>query len=297
MTRPGLALLCALATASCAGAPLRTPQGDACMTARAPDAAALVDVPFEMVNGRVYAKVRVNGGGPYTFAVDTGASGQGRADDSLTRSLGLPAAGVGQSSDGVSVATVGTVRIDSLQIGGLVGKDLEVMSRDYSSTASEGAAISGIIGRDFFADGLLVIDFPSRRLTFSRDRGLLPSDANVLPYERPFRVPVAVGDMVFEGNLDTGAAVAMVFPPEVFSRVSDAAVADAGEGRLTNTVVSTGKAVLDGPVRLGEAVVSGIEVRVADRFPEVFVGGHILQDYVVAFDQRAKLAAVCRPSE
>ena len=285
-----------LGSVSCTTASREAPPGDACVTTRSPASGALVDAPFEIVNGRVYAQAMVNGGGPYTFAIDTGASGMGRVDESLTRALQLPRAGEGRSSDGVSVSTVGTVLINSLQIGGLAGKNLEVMSRDYSSAAPVEAKISGIIGRDFFADGLLVIDFPSRRLTFSRNRGLSPSDKNVLPYERPFRVPVTIGSTVLEGNLDTGASVAMVFPPEVFSRVSDAAVDDAGEGRLTNNVVAMGKAVLAGPVRLGEALVTDVEVRVADRFPEVFVGGHILQDYILAFDQRAKLAAVCRPA-
>jgi hypothetical protein len=287
-----LAAACASGPGRAAGALVLT---DACEMARTPDPGAIVDVPFDIVNGRVYTQVSVNGSGPYTFAVDTGASGLGRADESLTQAIGLPLTGEGETSDGVSVATAQTVRISSLQLGGMTGTNLDVLSRDYSSTAPAGAAISGIISRDFFAEGLLVINFPARRLTFSRDRMLSPSNANVLPYERPFRVPVEIGHTVLEGNLDTGAAVAMVLPPDVFARVSNARVEAAGEGRLTNTIIEMGKATLSGPVRIGEAVVTDVEVRVADRFPEVFVGGQILRNYVVAFDQRSKLAAVCKP--
>lgn len=286
-----------LAMAGCAGGLAEPNARDACVTAQAEDAGAIVSVPFEIVNGRVYVQARVNGGGPYTFAVDTGASGLGRADESLTRAIGLPAAGAGESSDGVSISTVKTVRVDSLQLGGLERTNLEVMSRDYSSTAGPGAEISGIIGRDFFADGLLVIDFPARRLSFSRSREFEAGNANVLSYERPFRVPVTIAGKTFEGNLDTGAAVAIVMPPDVYEQVASAPLEAAGGVRLTNTVIESGKALIDGPVQVGQASVSRVETRVAERFPELFVGGHVLQNYVVAFDQRTKLAAVCLPGK
>jgi hypothetical protein len=53
--------------------------GDACGLAHRPLTDTLVQIPFESVDGRIYVQARVNGREPYRFAVDTGASGIGRA--------------------------------------------------------------------------------------------------------------------------------------------------------------------------------------------------------------------------
>ena len=269
------------------------PAPDACEVAGAAYDQALVSLPFEIVHGRVYIQAEVNGQGPFTFAVDTGASGLGRADASLTEALRLSVTGSAETGDGVTVASVDTVRLDSLDVGGLVRTDLELMTRDYSSSAPPGAEISGIVGRDFFSDGFLVIDFPSRTLTFSRAAGLSGNNEGALAYERPFRVPVSIGGVSMEANLDTGAGAALVLPQGLYEQVSAGPLEAAGRARLTNTVIETSRAIVSGPVSIGETKTRNVEARVSERFPEAMIGGHILQAYVVAIDQRSKLVAVC----
>ena len=270
---------------------------DACAMADLPDEDTVMRLPFEIVHGRVYVQAHVNGAGPYTFAIDTGASGLGRADASLTEALGLKISGTAETGDGVTVAAADTVHFDSLDVGGVIKTEFDVMTRDYSSSAPPGAEISGIVGRDFFADGLLVIDFPSRIVSFSQTRALSPAVDGVLAYARPFRVPVVIGDRVFEANLDTGAGVTMVFPRKLFDAVSGGPLESAGQGRLTNTLISMDRGIVHGPVRIGGATVSDIEVRVSEEFPELLVGAEVLQGYVLAFDQRARLVTVCPPGE
>ncbi|WP_425480574.1 hypothetical protein, partial [Stenotrophomonas pictorum] len=65
-------LLCA---ALSAGAPALA--ADACTLADRPEADWQLRVPFEVIDGRIYVPVGVNGRGPFRFAVDTGASGMG----------------------------------------------------------------------------------------------------------------------------------------------------------------------------------------------------------------------------
>jgi hypothetical protein len=273
-----------------------SPAVTACEVAtRGMDSDPLVRLPFEIVNGRVYVDVHVNGQGPYTFAVDTGASGMGRADASLVSTLGLGISGQNQSSDGVSTATVNTVHFDTLELGELRRHDFDVIARDYSSTLDQQARISGIIGRDFFADGLLVIDFPSRTLTFNRTQGLTPDQPDALRYERPFRVPVTIGEVSTLGNLDTGAGVTLALPLSLYDQVATGPIEAAGRARLTNNVIENGRAILPGPVRIGDVALSNVDVRVVDRIPELVVGGQVLQNYVLAFDQRSHLVAVCAP--
>lgn len=265
----------------------------ACALSIIPDGAADMRLPFEIVHGRVYVEAQVNGTGPHTFAIDTGASGLGRADASLTAALGLELTGAVQNSDGVTVASADTVRLDSLDVGGVVRTNLDVITRDYSSKAPEGAEIAGIVGRDFFADGLLVIDFPARTVSFSRSRSI-PADApGALAYERPFRVPVVIGGQTVEANLDTGAGATMVFPRALYDTVAGGALESAGQGTLSNTTISLERGPLHGPVRIGDVTVSDLEVRVSDEFPELFIGAEVLQHHVIAFDQRTRRVAVC----
>jgi predicted aspartyl protease len=252
-------------------------------------------VPFRVVDGRIYVQARVNDEGPFTFAVDTGASGMARADASLTARLRLPLEGSAESSDGVATAHVDTTRLASLDVGGFERRDLAVITRDYGSRASPEARFAGIIGREFFGDGLLVIDYPSRTLTFSRGRGLLRGAAGVLAYDRPFRVPVSIGGVMAQGNLDTGANVTFVLPRSLYDRVSGGPLAAAGAGRLTNTTIETGRARVHGPFRIGTASLSDVEVRVSAAYPELLVGAHALQNFALLIDQRSNSVALCPP--
>lgn len=254
---------------------------------------AVLSVPFEIVDGRIYVEVRVNGQGPFRFAVDTGASGMGRADASLVAALHLPVTGAATTSDAVATASVDTVRLASVELAGLARRDLEVMTRDYSARMAPEAAFAGILGRAFFADGLLVIDYPRRRLTFTRGAGLRPGDSGVLGYTRAFRVPVTIGTVAAEGNLDTGANVAFVLPQPLFDRVGGGTIAAAGEGKLTNTTVKTGSAILHGPFRIGAATLADVTVRVSDKYPELLVGAHALQHFTLLIDPRSSSVALC----
>lgn len=282
---PPLLLLCLPLTAIAAP--------DACRLADAPGTNFAVQVPFEVVDGRIYVQTRVNDGGPFRFAVDTGASGIGRADKTLVGALGLAPNGQASTSDGVQTATVETLQLDSLALGGLVKQGVEVITRDYGGRMRAEARFHGILARDFFADGLLVLDYPRKTLSFSRTLALPAAGDGIVGYERAFRVPVSVGAVRTEANLDTGANIGFVMPKALYTRLSQAPLAPAGAGTLTNTRIETWRGVLPGPVTIGAATLSDVEVRVADRFPELLVGAHVLQKFVVLIDQRSKRIALC----
>lgn len=267
----------------------------ACRLVLAAQSDALLSVPFRVIDGRIYIDVRVNGQGPFPFAVDTGASGPGRADASLVRRLKLAISGSGETSDGIASARVDTVRLGTVDLGGLVRRDLDVMTRDYASRMAPEAAFAGILGRDFFADGLLVIDYPRQRLSFTR-RYRLENGAGVLAYDRPFRVPVTIGTVTTDGQLDTGANVAFVLPKPLFDRIGGGAIETAADGTLTNTMVKTGSARMAGPFRIGAATLSDVTVRVSERYPELLVGAHALQRFALLIDQRSKRVALCPPA-
>ncbi|UYV17315.1 aspartyl protease family protein [Porphyrobacter sp. ULC335] len=256
----------------------------------------VVDLPFRTIDGRIYLDVLVDGRGPFVFAVDTGASGIGRADASLVAELALPYDGEGQTSDGIATAKVDTVRIASLALGDLVRSDVSVIARDYRSRVSAEAAFSGILGREFFADGLLMIDFPAKRLRFFNSSELRADQSGAMAYERAFRVPVTLGSMKTTGNLDTGADVTLVIPAALYDQLQGAPLQSAGNVSLTNTRIESSAGQFAGPVQVGEATLTDVPVRVVAEFPEVLVGAHALKGQRVLIDQRHKAVAVC-PSQ
>lgn len=282
--------VCAAARGGAADAPVDTP---ACDTARAPRDAFDMQIPFEVIDGRIYLQAMVNGRGPFRFALDTGASGLGRADASLVAALRLAISPPVANSDGVATAAADTTTIDVLDVGGIVKRDLRVITRDYNRAMTPASALSGIVAREFFADGLLVIDYPRRLLSFSRTLALSPGSEGVLRFERPFRVPVSIGSHQTEGNLDTGANVTFVLPRALFDKVSNSPAEPVGEGRLANTTVDTQRATVRGPFVIGQASLSDVEVRVSARYPELLVGAHALQPFVVVIDQRSRALALC----
>ena len=284
-----------LSSVAAASPPLSAPvAGDACALAHRPLSDALVQVPFETVDGRIYVNARVNGQGPYRFAVDTGASGVGRADTRLVSALALPLHGETTTSDGVTRASVDTVRIDTLELGGVVHRNVEVIARDYNARNAPEAAFDGILGRDFFADGLLRIDYPNRTLGFTRSEQLAPSAANALTYSRAFRIPLKIAGRPFVAQLDTGANVGFVLPQAAFDQVSDRPLGEAVRSQLTNGQLESWRAAVHGPIEAGQVSHDNVEVRVSPRYPEVLVGAHALQDAVLLIDQASQVVAICR---
>ncbi|GHA83149.1 aspartyl protease family protein [Cognatilysobacter bugurensis] len=293
-SRQAAAIACALVLTGVLGRAHADTPPDACAARGIPPAERLVQAPFETVDGRIYVQARVNGQGPFRFAVDTGASGMGRADASLASQLGLVASGQARTSDGVQTAEVVTTRIASIELGGLMHRDLDVITRDYNARNAPEAAFAGIIARDFFADGLLVIDYPNKTLMFTRTQDIPANATGALAYERAFRIPVQIGNVQAIGQLDTGANVHFVLPRSLYDQLPAGELHDAGRGRLTNGDIETQGTRVHGPFRIGDVSLSDVDVRVSERFPELLVGARALQDAVVLIDQRSKRVAVCR---
>ena len=292
---PHLTLSAAL-LAACACMPAPGWAADACGMASDALHDAPLKVPFELVDGRIYVQATVNQRGPYRFAVDTGASGIGRADARFVEALGLRASGQVANSDGVRTTQSDIVHLQSLALGGLVRREVEVIARDYGVRLSGKQRFDGILGRAFFGDGLLVIDYPSRVLAFTTAGGITPGAAGGLAYERPFRVPVSIGGVQATAHLDTGANVTAVVPMSLYQRLQAGPLQAAGEGQLTNGNIDASRGRLAAPLVIGGSRLAGLDVRVSQQFPELLVGAHVLQGHMLAIDQRTRRVALCPPA-
>lgn len=187
-----------------------------------------------------------------------------------------------------------TTQLQSLALGDLVHRDLELITRDYNKRNSPEAAFHGILGREFFGNGLLIVDYLRRTLSYTERAGISPSDQNALPYERAFRIPLTVAGHALVAQLDTGANVNLVLPQAVYEAISDASLQDTVRSQLTNGQLETWRATLPGPVEVGQVSLKDVEARVSAKFPEPLPGAGALQQSVLLIDQRSKSVAVCR---
>ncbi|MGZ3183514.1 MAG: aspartyl protease family protein [Telluria sp.] len=126
-----------------------------------------VTVPFIYEDARVYVPVRINGGAPRWFILDTGAAGT-IIDTAAAAAAGLPVqgerrvqgAGAGSSLQGTSGAAVLHVGDVALRVAQPAVMDLVQLLGPTS-----GRAPAGIVGAQFFREHFVGLDFERRELT------------------------------------------------------------------------------------------------------------------------------------
>lgn len=111
---------------------------------------------------RMTAPVLVEGRGPYPFVVDTGANRSVIAAE-VALALGLPPAGQVQLHSISGVEIVPTVRVRSLDVGGLTARDLRMPVLPRAAMGAD-----GLIGLDALKRRVVELDFNQRKLRVSK---------------------------------------------------------------------------------------------------------------------------------
>lgn len=151
-----VALLCGVAS------PQTAARGDEAL------AGAPVTVPFELVDNHIFVQVELNGRGPYTVALDSGASNT--MTPQVASELGVPRStrtfrvgGVGERTEPGA-----RTRVASLRLGGveLTDQRFTVLSLSDVRRSSGTPQFDGLIGRELFARYVVTIDYTHRQLVF-----------------------------------------------------------------------------------------------------------------------------------
>ncbi|MFW9963962.1 MAG: aspartyl protease family protein [Candidatus Sifarchaeia archaeon] len=167
-------------------------------------------------SGHPHIPVMINGKGPFTFVLDTGAS-VSTLSKSLAEELGIStyegdkkkAAGVGGK-----IIPIQTARLDTLEIGTLSLKDEEVGVMDFQACGT-----SGVIGYSTLKDYTMRLHYGSLDLTLEKRNGGDPKDSldwisfKYLQDSHLIGVPVHINNHgPFDFILDTGSSGNVMTP-------------------------------------------------------------------------------------
>jgi predicted aspartyl protease len=136
--------------------PLRTPEF----------AEALAEASFRLAGSAkplILLEVKVNGQGPFQFALDTGTS-TSAISASLARRLNLMSNPIPPVTTGGAQIKVAAAEVESLAVDRAVVRNRSVVVGDFLEMLSKaaGAQLDGIIGYDFLRHYKVVIDYPSQ---------------------------------------------------------------------------------------------------------------------------------------
>lgn len=154
-----------------------TPQGGG-----SPSSGGGVTIPVKVVVGQngataVLLPVTIDGSGPYTFALDTGAS-TSLVDTPLARRLNLQPVGTPAPISGIASTTPAQpIRIAHWHIEGLTLPADTAVAADLNG-AQRGSDLQGLVGSDVWRMlGTVTINYNSQTLTVPHQGALAPAGA------------------------------------------------------------------------------------------------------------------------
>jgi predicted aspartyl protease len=259
-----------------------------------------LEFPMQVGDGMPTVEVMVNGQGPFVFGFDTGAQAGPRIDASLVEKLNLKATGEVQATDtsGRNPQASATVKLDSLSIGGLRFTDVTAVSRNYKNSPRP-LKVDGILGPNLFAEYLVTLDFPAKKLRL--EKGELPKTdgAEILDYKNDAgitQVELTVGDKKIKAHLDTGNAIGTFVLPTAFVEK----LSLAGEPRVVGRARSASgdmeikQVELKDMVKLGRHEFPGATVTYPALGELGNVGVKVLSQFVITFDQQHERVRLTR---
>ncbi|HEX6797139.1 MAG TPA: retropepsin-like aspartic protease [Ktedonobacterales bacterium] len=141
-----------------------------------------VTIPVQVVVGQngatvVLLPVTINGSGPYTFALDTGAS-TSLVDTPLAQKLNLQPVGTPAPISGIASTTPAQpIRIMHWHIEGLTLPADTAVAADLNGT-QRGSGLQGLVGSDVWRMlGTVTINYNAQTLTVAHQGALAPAGA------------------------------------------------------------------------------------------------------------------------
>lgn len=238
-------------------------------------------------------EVRLNGQGPFAFAIDTGAGMQADIDPSVATRLKLEPIGKIRIGDPTEQndRTLEATKIALVEFGGAEFRNVTAIIRSQRIT-NDYPEIDGILGFALFTDCLLTLDYPALQVRIAR--GSLPraNGADILNFEIENKIPVielAVGKLRLKAHIDSGNFVAgFILPEELVEQLRLLSPpVTAGRARSVSNLIELKQAQLQDTIHIGSFDYP--QATIAFPAPsDTNIGFKILREYALTFDQRNK---------
>ncbi len=266
----------------------------------------LVVVPGQVISHYMIVTAKWDRRGPYHFLIDTGAAttlvspliarryGIPMRDNATGKNLSVPV----RSSEG-EVSELPAVMVRQIDFGDAHFENLPALIYDCTQISLHlGVQIDGILGFTFFRNVLLTLDYPGRRIVLAP-----PNSASALQPGSTIHfnnsqhvpiIPLGLGNKTFFALVDSGSdstlrlnPLGMDFvysqPPRPGPFVSSLS------GDHQQTVARLDQTVLLGAYRLDHPV-----AEITSELPAI--GGAVLKDFIVTFDQKQNQVTFYRES-
>jgi hypothetical protein len=236
--------------------------------------------------------VTLDGKGPFTLGIDTGAPGYLHISQAVAHAAGLAIAGVSIMSDpsGMKPALVPRYRVGGLSFGGVTFLDLD--ADELPSLGATGAALDGVLGMDLFDTFTLMLDFKERLVTLSPTRLPVPDGQTVFAYDPgPFiQLPLQIGEVTVPTHLDTGQTrSALMVPQDLVGKLATRGEAKrVGAAHTVSQTLDMFSVALDTTVRLGAVRFPISDVEYPTVVPIANLGAPALQSMSVLIDRPSR---------
>jgi hypothetical protein len=238
-------------------------------------------------------EVKLNGQGPFVFAIDTGGGMQADIDPSVAAQLKLEPMGTVLSGDPSlqNDRRLEITRIDSLTFGGAEFRNVTALIRPQRIT-KDYPDVDGILGFALFTDYLLTLDYPAMQVRLANGNLPIANGADILSFEIENRIPVieiAIGKLRMKAHIDSGNFVAgFILPEEIVEQLPLLSQpVTVGRARSVSNQIEIKQAQLRDTIHIG----SFRYPRATIAFPALSntnVGFKILREFALTFDQKNK---------
>ncbi|HST50951.1 MAG TPA: aspartyl protease family protein [Pyrinomonadaceae bacterium] len=263
------------------------------------------NVPFELVDNRIFVEVWLDGRGPFKFILDTGG-GSALSVETAKRIGAERGSEVRGSGAGESVVTAWETSVAETRIGGLALKAQGYTVYDFSDMRHVFGSqmFDGVIGLPVFSQTVVRVDYEQKLLTFTKPSSFAyRGAATPVPFELERFLPIVRGEV--DGisarfGLDTGDRSALTLKSPFVAQY-----------RLREKYAPKVEAVtgwgIGGPIRAQVVRVSDLKfgvveireplTRLSSQKAGAFasgdvagnVGGAILKQFTVTFDYGRRL--------
>jgi predicted aspartyl protease len=260
-----------------------------------PPAIAIPKTPIEIVHGKPFVTVMVNGQGPFRFVIDTGTSAAAFVSPQLAEALSLPQAGETRLTDPSKQNSqrLPVLLIRSLKVAGVEFNGIKAVRHTLDA---DNGACDGVLGFALFRSFLLTLDYPHRNMTLSV--GALTPDGgrSVLPFRMPDGTPLVrlrIGNLAgVEAQIDSGGS-GLSLPQELVAKVKFSSGPEFfGVAQTLSSKFQLEGAQLASDISLGGYTFKRPFVEINPAFPLVNFGGCPMQNFSFTFDQKNGLVRI-----